>query len=60
MAFTLEDVVMRRTSIGQLGAPPQAAVEKTATTMAAQLGWNDELKTGEIECLAANFRLAPA
>ena len=37
MALTLEDVAMRRTSLGQFGPPRHLA--KVADTMGAMLGW---------------------
>ena len=60
MALTLEDVVMRRTGIGQLGKPPAAAIAKTADMMAAELGWNAERQVQEIAQLDNNFKLVPA
>jgi hypothetical protein len=39
MALTLEDVVMRRTSLGQFGQPRNLA--KVADTMGALLGWDE-------------------
>ena len=58
MALTLEDMVMRRTALGQFGPPGAAAVEKVANLMAAHLGWNDEKKAREIESLAPLYRTA--
>lgn len=58
MALTLEDVVMRRTALGQFGPPGPAALEKVASLMAAQLGWNDDKKKREIASLAPLYRTA--
>ncbi len=58
MALTLEDMVMRRTGLGQFGPPNAAAVEKVASLMAAHLGWNDEKKAREIDSLAPIYRTA--
>jgi glycerol-3-phosphate dehydrogenase len=60
MALTLEDVVMRRTGIGQLGNPGRAAIDRAATLMAADLGWEDGRTQREIETVNANFRTVPA
>ena len=56
MAMTLEDVVMRRTGIGQLGAPAPDVLNFTAAAMANELGWNDARKEAEIASLAPQFR----
>ncbi|MDE2466405.1 MAG: glycerol-3-phosphate dehydrogenase/oxidase, partial [Alphaproteobacteria bacterium] len=41
MARTLEDVVMRRTGIGQLGAPSSQTLDAVVRLMAAELGWDE-------------------
>lgn len=58
MALSLEDVVMRRTALGQLGPPSPAALEKVASQMAAHLGWNEDKKEREIASLAPLYRTA--
>ncbi len=58
MAMTLEDMVMRRTSIGQFGPPEAGVVNRVAKMMAAQLGWNDEKTAREIESLLPLYRTA--
>jgi glycerol-3-phosphate dehydrogenase len=58
MALTLEDVVMRRTALGQFGPPRANAVEKVAAAMAAHLGWNEDKKKREIDSLAPIYRTA--
>ncbi len=58
MAITLEDMVMRRTAIGQFGKPDAAVLEKVAALMAAHLGWNDEKKATEIASLDHLYRVA--
>ncbi len=55
MALTLADVVMRRTCIGQIGAPPAAALETASRIMAAELGWDEARRTQEIASLAPSF-----
>jgi glycerol-3-phosphate dehydrogenase len=59
MALTLEDMVMRRTAIGQFGRPQAAVLEKIAGQMAAHLGWNDDKKEAEIASLDRLYRVAP-
>ena len=58
MVVTLDDMVMRRTAIGQFGHPGAAAIGKVAATMAAQLGWDADKTAREIESLARNWRAA--
>lgn len=58
MALTLEDMVMRRTALGQFGPPSPAAVEKVAALMAAHLDWNQDKKAREIASLAPLYRVA--
>ncbi len=53
MALTLEDVVMRRTGIGQEGNPGVRAIDEAATIMAAECRWNDARRRAEIESIAA-------
>jgi glycerol-3-phosphate dehydrogenase len=57
MAVALEDVIMRRTGIGQLGRPTTATLEQTAAIMGAELGWNEDRKKNEIASLDRNFSL---
>jgi len=59
MALTLEDVVMRRTAIGQFGPPEADVLERVAGQMAAQLGWSAEKKTRQIASLVPIYRTAP-
>ena len=58
MALTLEDVVMRRTSLGQFGPP--ATLGKVADAMAALLGWDEARKAREIESLAPLYQTRDA
>lgn len=55
MAMTLEDVVMRRTGIGQVGAPTADALSRAAAIMAGELGWNAARVEREIASLAPFF-----
>ncbi len=56
MALTLEDVVMRRTGIGQLGYPGDACIEAVASLMTEEFGWSDARKQSEIQSLKPNFQ----
>jgi glycerol-3-phosphate dehydrogenase len=58
MALSLEDVVMRRTSLGQFGPPPH--LDKIAGRMAALLNWNEVRKAQEIASLAPLYRTREA
>jgi glycerol-3-phosphate dehydrogenase len=58
MTVSLEDMVMRRTAIGQFGKPTAAILESVAGQMAAQLGWSAEKKNLEIASLDPLYRTA--
>jgi glycerol-3-phosphate dehydrogenase len=58
MALTLEDVVMRRTSLGQFGPPRNLA--KIADTMGAMLGWDENRRWREMESIALLYRTREA
>jgi len=58
MALTLEDVVMRRTAIGQFGKPAPDVLARIAAQMTAQLGWSEERKAQEIASLDPIYRTA--
>ena len=58
MALTLEDVVMRRTGIGQLGVPGGNVLAVVASIMAYALGWSETRKQAELASLAPYFRTA--
>ncbi|HLJ51751.1 MAG TPA: glycerol-3-phosphate dehydrogenase/oxidase [Rhizomicrobium sp.] len=60
MALYLSDVVMRRTCMGQIGQPPDTALDSTARIMAAELGWNEERRNAEIAALAPWFKTRQA
>ncbi len=60
MALTLSDVVTRRTGIGQLGKPSADVLARTADIMAAELNWNTERRTREIESVAEALVVAQA
>jgi glycerol-3-phosphate dehydrogenase len=56
MALTLEDAIMRRTGIGQLGAPAPEMLDFAAAAMANALAWSEARKAAEIASLAPLFR----
>ena len=56
MALTLEDMVMRRTALGQFGKPDVRLLETVAGQMAAQLGWIAEKTAQEIASLDPIYR----
>ena len=56
MALTLEDAIMRRTGIGQLGMPGADSLAAAASIMAEELRWSDERKAAEIAALAPSFQ----
>lgn len=58
MTLTLEDMVMRRTSLGQFGPPASATVDRIAALMAAQLGWDAGKTQREIDSLQGLYRTA--
>jgi glycerol-3-phosphate dehydrogenase len=58
MALSLEDVVMRRTCLGQFGPP--AHLEKIAALMGDMLGWDEARKAREIANLAPLYRTREA
>jgi len=55
MALNLDDVIFRRAPLGTAGRPPRQCVERCATWMAAELGWNDEQRSRQIERVDAVY-----
>ena len=51
MALTLCDAAVRRTPLGAVGFPGQAAAERAADIVGAELGWSADRKREEIETL---------
>jgi glycerol-3-phosphate dehydrogenase len=60
MAEHLDDVVFRRTGLGTIGHPGSAALERSASIMAALLGWTVERTRREVERTEALFPTAAA
>jgi glycerol-3-phosphate dehydrogenase len=59
-ALTLDDVVMRRTGIGQLGNPGIDRLNRVADIMAAELCWDEARKRSELASIQRNFQLTTA
>jgi len=59
MALTLEDVVMRRTGLGQFGRPAPELLARVAAIMAAELGWSPAQQQSQIAALDATWRVGP-
>ena len=59
-ALTMDDVVMRRTGIGQLGDPGAERLQRVADLMAAELGWDNARKAQELAAVQRNFILTTA
>ena len=55
MAVSLEDVVMRRTGIGQEGDPGPDAIDRAATIMAGECGWSEARRRAEMRLVAGLF-----
>jgi glycerol-3-phosphate dehydrogenase len=60
MALTLEDAVFRRTGLGTLGHPGDAAIAKAAWLMAAEHGWSAQRQVEETDAVIARFRWGAA
>jgi glycerol-3-phosphate dehydrogenase len=58
MALTLEDVVMRRTSLGQFGRPSHQALAQVVALMTRELGWSAEKQQSEIATLNHLYEVA--
>jgi len=55
MAMTLADVVLRRSPLGALGHPGQSALERVATVVANEAGWDMTRVTAEIRAVEDFF-----
>jgi len=55
MAVTLADAVIRRTPLGALGCPADAALEAAAALVGAELGWSDTDRRNEIAAVRAAY-----
>jgi glycerol-3-phosphate dehydrogenase len=57
MALTLEDIILRRTSLGSAGYPGDAAVDAVARIVRKELNWSDARVADEIEGVRNYFAL---
>jgi glycerol-3-phosphate dehydrogenase len=57
MAFTLKDILFRRTGIGTLGHPGEAVLGKVADITANEFGWSADRKETEILEAVKAFKL---
>jgi glycerol-3-phosphate dehydrogenase len=60
MAGTLADAVVRRTPLGALGYPGDAAVGQAADLVGDELGWSADRRRTEIAALGRFYVQAPA
>jgi glycerol-3-phosphate dehydrogenase len=59
MAGTLADAVLRRTPLGALGYPGDAAVDQAADLVGGELGWSADRRRAEIAALRRFYALIP-
>jgi glycerol-3-phosphate dehydrogenase len=57
MAFSLADAVFRRTGLGTLGHPGEAALQQSGALMAQELGWSEAKTQAEIAAVSQRFAL---
>jgi len=55
MALTVEDVLFRRTGLGTIGSPGDAAIAKITNIMARELGWGRAERAAQIDRARARF-----
>jgi glycerol-3-phosphate dehydrogenase len=55
MAVTLADVILRRTPFGAAGYPGDAGVERAATIVGSELGWDADRRRREIDEVRAFY-----
>jgi glycerol-3-phosphate dehydrogenase len=58
MAPALADIVIRRTPLGALGHPGEAALTRAAAIVGGELGWSEDRRQREIADVNAFYRLA--
>jgi glycerol-3-phosphate dehydrogenase len=56
MAMTLADAVLRRTPLGALGDPGDAALARAADIVGDELNWSSDRKRTEIAAVADFYR----
>ena len=57
MAPTLADIVIRRTPLGALGHPGEAALTRAAAIVGGELGWPEDRRQQEIADVSAFYRV---
>ena len=57
MAYTLNDLIFRRTGIGTLGHPGRAVLQKVADIAADELGWDAQKLQKEMDLAEAALRV---
>jgi len=57
MAYTLQDIVLRRTGIATLGNPGEDILRRVAETVADELGWNDARIRQEVKMTMAFLQI---
>ncbi|WP_170178385.1 glycerol-3-phosphate dehydrogenase/oxidase [Flammeovirga pectinis] len=57
MAFTLEDIFLRRTGLGTLGKPNDALIETVSAILQKKIGYSDLVITQQIETLLTHYQL---
>ncbi|MCK5781299.1 MAG: glycerol-3-phosphate dehydrogenase/oxidase [Flavobacteriales bacterium] len=57
MALTLEDIMLRRTGIAQLGNPGKEVINKVAEIASKELNWNNEKIAEEISKLEMTLKI---
>ncbi len=55
-AFTLNDVILRRTGLGDLGRPPQETLDYCMKMMASHYQWDDDRRVRELESVEASYK----
>ena len=55
MALTLDDLLFRRTGLGTIGHPGEAAVARCADLMGALRGWDEAEKARQIKAVASRY-----
>lgn len=55
MALTVEDVLFRRTGLGTIGTPGDAAIKQVVDVMARELGWGPEERRAQADRAVAHF-----
>lgn len=54
-AFTLTDVILRRTGLGHLGSPPQESLDYCLDMMGSHYQWNDDRRSHELQSIRKSY-----